>query len=88
MRSKKLVLFLSVLILSISMVSTTLFAAEKEVDWLGEADKSGRLEAAVASVIREGKVRTYDMGGSHTTMEMAAEIAHKLTLTTGAKAQA
>jgi branched-chain amino acid transport system substrate-binding protein len=31
MRSKKLVLFLSVLILSISMVSTTLFAAEKEV---------------------------------------------------------
>ncbi|MBZ5498188.1 MAG: isocitrate/isopropylmalate dehydrogenase family protein [Acidobacteriia bacterium] len=66
----------------------TILAVKMMLDWLGEADKSGRLEAAVASVIREGKVRTYDMGGSHTTMEMAAEIAHKLTLTTGAKAQA
>ena len=41
------------------------------LDWLGEADMAARLEAAVAAVIAEGKVRTYDMGGTATTMEMA-----------------
>lgn len=45
------------------------------LDWLGEADRSARLEAAVASVIADGRVRTYDMGGSHSTMDMAAAIA-------------
>jgi len=29
----------------------------------------------VAKVIAEGKVRTYDMGGSNTTLEMGQEIA-------------
>jgi isocitrate/isopropylmalate dehydrogenase len=33
------------------------------------------LEQAVARVIREGKVRTYDMGGSATTLEMAKAVA-------------
>jgi hypothetical protein len=32
----------------------------------------------VAKVIAEGKVRTYDMGGSATTMQMADAIAGKL----------
>ena len=41
------------------------------LDWLGEQEKATRLEAAVAAVIAEGKVRTYDMGGSSTTAEMA-----------------
>ena len=34
-----------------------------------------RLEAAVARVIKEGKVRTYDMGGKNTTIEVAKEVA-------------
>ena len=33
------------------------------------------MERAVASVIKEGKVRTYDMGGRNTTIEMAQAIA-------------
>jgi isocitrate/isopropylmalate dehydrogenase len=33
-------------------------------DWLGENERATRLEAAIARVIREGKVRTYDMGGN------------------------
>jgi 3-isopropylmalate dehydrogenase len=63
----------------------TILAAKMMLDWLGEVDGSSRLEEAVAAVIREGKVRTYDMGGSNTTMEMATEIAHKLSGATGAR---
>ncbi len=48
------------------------------LDWLGEGDKAVRLEDAVAAVIAEGKVRTYDMGGANTTMEMADAVASKL----------
>jgi isocitrate/isopropylmalate dehydrogenase len=32
----------------------------------------------VAAVIAEGEVRTYDMGGSHGTLDMANAIAAKL----------
>jgi len=56
----------------------TILAAKMMLDWLGEKDQGVRLEAAVAEVIRAGKVRTYDMGGKHTTMDMAAEIAARL----------
>ncbi len=33
------------------------------------------MEAAVAAVIREGRVRTYDMGGSASTLDMGRAIA-------------
>jgi isocitrate/isopropylmalate dehydrogenase len=56
----------------------TILAAKMMLDWLGEADKAARLQAAVAEVVREGKVRTYDMGGSAKTLEMAEAIAAKL----------
>jgi isocitrate/isopropylmalate dehydrogenase len=36
------------------------------------------VEKAVAEVVREGKVRTYDMGGAAKTLEMAEAIAKKL----------
>ncbi len=48
------------------------------LDWLGETEMAERLESAIAEVIKEGKVRTYDMGGSNTTLEMAEEVARKL----------
>lgn len=56
----------------------TILAAKMMLDWLGEKEKAERLESAVAEVIREGKVRTYDMGGTNTTLEMAKAIASKL----------
>jgi isocitrate/isopropylmalate dehydrogenase len=46
--------------------------------WLGEIEKADKVERAVAAIIQEGKVRTYDMGGSSTTLEMAEAIAKKL----------
>jgi isocitrate/isopropylmalate dehydrogenase len=34
-----------------------------------------RLESAIARVISEGKVRTYDMGGKNSTLDVAKTIA-------------
>jgi 3-isopropylmalate dehydrogenase len=56
----------------------TILAAKMMLEWLGEDEKAQRVEYAVASVVRTGKVRTYDMGGSSTTREMAEEIARHL----------
>ncbi len=48
------------------------------LDWLGELDMANRLENAIATVIKEGKVRTYDMGGSNTSLEVADEVTKNL----------
>ena len=55
----------------------TILAAKMMLDWLGEADRAKRIEGATAEIVSEGKVRTYDMGGSATTLEMARAIAAK-----------
>jgi isocitrate/isopropylmalate dehydrogenase len=56
----------------------TILAVKMMLDWLGEAKKAITLEAAVAQVIKEGNVRTYDMGGTNSTLQMAQAIAEKL----------
>jgi isocitrate/isopropylmalate dehydrogenase len=56
----------------------TILAVKMMLDWLGETGKAAAIEAAVAEVINEGKVRTYDMGGTNTTLEMAEAIAGRL----------
>jgi 3-isopropylmalate dehydrogenase len=56
----------------------TILAARMMLDWLGETEKGTAIDRAVADVIAEGKVRTYDMGGSNTTMEMAEAVAEKV----------
>jgi 3-isopropylmalate dehydrogenase len=55
----------------------TILALKMMLDWLGEAEKSVRLENAVATVIKEGNMRTYDMGGNASTLDMAKAIAEK-----------
>lgn len=54
-------------------------------DWLGEADLSSRLESAVAKVIRDGRVATYDVrkvkagdAAADSTLEVAEEVARNL----------
>jgi isocitrate/isopropylmalate dehydrogenase len=44
------------------------------LDYLGEEELASRLEAAIARVIREGEVRTYDMGGTNSTLEVAEAV--------------
>src|SRR5512145_2219750 len=56
----------------------TILAGKMMLEWLGEKKKADRMEKATAAVIAEGKVRTYDMGGSATTLEMGEAIAAKL----------
>ncbi|HEY6866379.1 MAG TPA: isocitrate/isopropylmalate dehydrogenase family protein [Candidatus Eisenbacteria bacterium] len=56
----------------------TILAARMMLEWLGERERAGRIESAVAEVVREGRVRTYDMGGSASTDDMAEAIAARL----------
>jgi 3-isopropylmalate dehydrogenase len=56
----------------------TILSAKMMLDWLGETEKGTALENATAAVIREGQVRTYDMGGSSSTLEMGEAITSKL----------
>ena len=56
----------------------TILAAKMMLEWLGEREKAEQVERAVAAVIEEGTVRTYDMGGSNSTLEMGEAIAAHL----------
>ncbi|MDH4223628.1 MAG: isocitrate/isopropylmalate dehydrogenase family protein [candidate division Zixibacteria bacterium] len=56
-----------------------ILAVKLMLDWLGEKEKAERLENAVAMVVKEGKVKTYDMGGKNSSLEVAEEIAKRLS---------
>lgn len=68
-----------------------ILTAKLMFDWLGEKDAEARdmatrLEAAVAEVVREGKVATYDVRQvrsgdpkANTTMQVAEEVARKVS---------
>ena len=47
-------------------------------DWLGEGEMADKLERAVAAVILEHRVGTYDVGLENTTLEVAEEVARKV----------
>ena len=55
-----------------------LLSVKMMLDFLGEPRQGKRLEDAVESVIRVGTVRTHDMGGSATTLQLAEEVVRKL----------
>jgi 3-isopropylmalate dehydrogenase len=59
----------------------TILAAKMMLEWLGETAMAARVEHAVAQVIALGDVRTYDMGGSASTLDMARAIAEALQRT-------
>lgn len=48
------------------------------LDYLGERESAQRLENSIAQVIEEGKVRTYDLGGTSSTLDVAREVARKI----------
>ncbi len=50
------------------------------LDWLGETERANALYRAIADVIAEGKVRTYDMGGSASTLDVARAVAARYSL--------
>jgi 3-isopropylmalate dehydrogenase len=63
----------------------TILAAQMMLDWLGRSRGSPALlaaaagvEQAVADVLAEGKIRTYDLGGSSRTSEVGSEVARRV----------
>ena len=55
-----------------------LLAAKLMLDWLGETSMADTLEQAIQNVISAGEVRTYDMGGSSSTLDVAHAIVAQL----------
>jgi isocitrate/isopropylmalate dehydrogenase len=55
-----------------------LLTSKMMLDWLGEAEKAAALEKAIAGVIKDGVVRTYDVGGDSSTLEVATAVAERL----------
>lgn len=53
-----------------------IMAGKMMLDWLGEKEMASQIEKGVARVIADGKVRTYDMGGSASTDDMAEAVAN------------
>jgi len=55
-----------------------LLATKLMLDWLGEVETARALQQAIADVIAEGQVRTYDMGGDSGTLDVARAVAERL----------
>jgi tartrate dehydrogenase/decarboxylase/D-malate dehydrogenase len=56
----------------------TILSAAMMLDHLEMAQAAGEVEAAVAAVLAEGKVRTPDLGGSSSTEEVATAVVEQL----------
>ncbi len=56
----------------------TITAGAMMLDYLGEKQAAAKIETAVIDVLKEGKVRTADLGGKATTSEMADAIVAKV----------
>jgi len=56
----------------------TILAASMMLEYLGEKEASEMIEKAVIEVLKEGKVKTYDLGGSSKTSELGEAIALKV----------
>lgn len=55
-----------------------LLATKLMLDWLGETEMAQALENAIAAVIAEGEMRTYDMGGDSSTLDVANAVIDRL----------
>jgi len=56
----------------------TILAVKMMMEYLNETESANLIERAVEEVLREGKVRTYDLGGNSTTQEVGEAIAEKI----------
>jgi isocitrate/isopropylmalate dehydrogenase len=53
-------------------------AARMMFDHLGEKETGSKIEKAITDVLVEGKVRSYDLGGTSSTSQMGQAISEKL----------
>lgn len=66
--------------------TATILSAKEMMDWLGDRhhdefanEAANRIEKAVELTLKEGKILTYDLGGSSKTYEVGDEIARKIS---------
>jgi isocitrate/isopropylmalate dehydrogenase len=55
-----------------------LISTRMMLDYLGEEEMASRLENSIRQVIAAGRHRTYDMGGTASTLDVASDIARSL----------
>jgi len=55
-----------------------ILASKMMMEYLSEREAAEIIEKAVTNVLEKGKVRTYDLGGSSTTQEVAEAVAEKI----------
>jgi 3-isopropylmalate dehydrogenase len=53
----------------------SILSAKLMLEWLGREEEARTIEAAVCAVLREGKARTPDLGGSSSTSQVGSAIA-------------
>jgi len=56
----------------------SILAGKMMLEELGEREAAAKIEKAVKEVLREGKLRTYDLGGKSKTSEVGDAIANKI----------
>ncbi|MDI6819988.1 MAG: isocitrate/isopropylmalate family dehydrogenase [Candidatus Hodarchaeaceae archaeon] len=56
----------------------TILAGQMMLEHLGEEEAAGKVERAVIEVLKEGKVRTYDLGGRSSTSEVGDAVAARI----------
>jgi len=60
--------------------SAMVLSAVMMLEYLGEIEEARKLEESLITVLTEGKIVTEDLGGTASTMEMAAEIRAKFAM--------
>ena len=65
---------------SIANPTATILAGAMMLDFLGEVKVAKTIEDAVEKVLSEGKVRSHDLGGDSSTIEVGDEVVKKLKL--------
>ena len=63
---------------SIANPTATILAGAMMLDCLGETEVAKAIEDAVEKVLSEGKVRSHDLGGNSSTIEVGDEVVRKL----------
>ena len=63
---------------NIANPTALLLSARMMLEHIGEADAAARIGAALDDTLRDGRVRTRDLGGSATTSEFTDEILRRL----------
>jgi len=56
----------------------TILAGQMMLEQLGEQEAANKIEQAIIEVLKEGKVRTYDLGGKSNTSEVGDAVVEKI----------